>query len=207
LPVLLDEIASYKLLSGLGIPVAAHEALSEPRTTLPFPVAVKVLSASIPHKTEVGGVVLGVKDAAALGAAMEGIRSRTGVGRFLVQAMESGVGEALVGYRVDPHVGPIVMLAAGGILAELHRDRSIRMAPVDLEVAREMVDEVRALQALAGFRGRPRGDLEALAAAVVALSNLALGTDVQVLEAEVNPMIVRAEGHGVVAVDALVRTA
>ena len=121
--------------------------------------------------------------------------------------MESGLGEALVGYRVDPHVGPIVMLAAGGILAEIHRDRSIRMAPVDIEVAREMVAEVRALQALAGFRGRPRGDLEALAAAVVALSNVALATDVQVLEGEINPMIVRAEGQGVVAVDALVRTA
>ncbi len=168
---LLDELASYKLLAGLGIPVARHEALSEPRTTLPYPVAVKVLSASIPHKTEAGGVVLGVKDAAALGAAMEGIRSRTGVGRFLVQSMESGLGEALVGYRVDPHVGPIVMLAAGGILAELHRDRSIRMAPVDIEVAREMVAEVRALQALArisraparrpgGARRRRRGALE-----------------------------------------------
>jgi acyl-CoA synthetase (NDP forming) len=204
---LLDELASYELLSRLGIPVAPHEALSEPRTTLPYPVAVKVLSASIPHKTEAGGVALGVKDAAALSAAMDGIRSRTGVDRFLVQSMETGLGEALVGYRVDPHVGPIVMLAAGGILAELHRDRSIRMAPVDIEAAREMVAEVHALQALAGFRGRPRGDLEALAAAVVALSNLALATEVDVLEAEVNPMIVRVEGQGVVAVDALVRTA
>lgn len=202
---LLDELASYELLSGLGIAVAPHEALSEPSTTLPYPVAVKVLSADIPHKTEAGGVVLDVKDPPRLGEAMEAIRSRTGVGRFLVQSMESGLGEALVGYRVDPQVGPIVMLAAGGILAELHRDRSIRLAPVDIEAAREMVAEVRALRALAGFRGRPRGDLEALAAAVVALSKLALGTDVRVLEAEVNPMIVRGEGRGAVAVDALVR--
>lgn len=207
LSVLLDEVASYELLSRLGLPVAAHEAVTEPVTTLPFPVAVKVLSASIPHKTEAGGVVLGVKDPSALGAAMNAIRSRTGVGRFLVQSMESGLGEALVGYRLDPHVGPIVMLAAGGILAELHRDRSIRLAPVEIDVAREMVGEVRALKALAGFRGRPRGDLEALAAAIVALSNLALARDRQVVEAEVNPLIVRAEGQGVVAVDALVRTA
>jgi acyl-CoA synthetase (NDP forming) len=206
-PKLLDELASYRLLSDLGIPVAAHEELAGPSTSLPYPVAVKVLSTAIPHKTEAGGVVLGVKDEAGLTAAVDRIRSRTGAGRFLVQAMEAGLGEALVGYRVDPHVGPIVMLAAGGILAELHRDRSIRLAPVDIEVAREMVAEVRALQALAGFRGRPRGDLEALAAAVVALSNLAGATLVQVLEAELNPVIVRAEGEGVVAVDALVRTA
>ena len=223
---LLDELASYALLSGLGIRVAAHEALSEPATRLPYPVAVKVLSADVPHKTEAGGVVLDVKDESGLRAAMDAIHARTGVDRFLVQSMECGLGEALVGYRVDPYVGPIVMLAAGGILAELHRDRSIRLAPVDLDVAREMVAEVRALQALAGFRGRPRGDLEALAAAVVTLSNLAKppgpGTGQvlvpgvgqvlvpglgQVLEAELNPVIVRAEGQGVVAVDALVRTA
>jgi hypothetical protein len=152
-------------------------------------------------------VVLDVADASALEAAMEQVRSRTGIGRFLVQSMEPGLGEALLGYRVDAHVGPIVMLAAGGILAELHRDRSMRLAPVDLETARAMVTEVRALRALAGFRGRPRGDLEALAAAVVAISGLAVASGVHVLEAELNPLIIRAEGHGVVAVDALVKTA
>jgi acyl-CoA synthetase (NDP forming) len=95
------------------------------------------------------------------------------------------------------------MVAAGGVLTEVLRDRSIRLAPVDLETAREMVREVAAFRVLQGYRGRPPGDAEALAAALVALSQLA--HDASVLEAEVNPMVVLEEGRGVVAVDALVR--
>ena len=67
--------------------------------------------------------------------------------------MVAGIGEALVGYRVDPDAGPLVMVAAGGILTEIYRDRSLRLAPVDLAIAKEMIGEVRAFKALAGFRG------------------------------------------------------
>jgi succinyl-CoA synthetase beta subunit len=95
------------------------------------------------------------------------------------------------------------MVAAGGILTELYRDRSIRLAPVDLATAREMISEVRGLAVLDGFRGKPKGDLDALAGAIVALSQLA--DDPAVLEAEVNPLIVRPAGKGVAAVDALAR--
>jgi hypothetical protein len=97
------------------------------------------------------------------------------------------------------------MLAAGGILAEIHRDRSLRLAPVDLAEAKAMIGEVAALKALAGYRGRPAGDLDALAQALVALSRLAVHDGPTVSEAEVNPLIVRENGQGVVAVDALVR--
>jgi len=93
------------------------------------------------------------------------------------------------------------MLAAGGILAEIHKDRSLRMAPVDRDTALAMIGEVRALKALAGYRGRPRGDLDALADAIVALSQ----AGAHVVEAEINPLIVRKEGEGVTAVDAVVR--
>jgi acyl-CoA synthetase (NDP forming) len=113
----------------------------------------------------------------------------------------------LVGYRRDAQVGHIVMLAAGGVLTEIYRDRALRLAPVDLDDARAMIGEVRGLRALAGYRGKPAGDLEALAQAIVALSRLALLADCTVAEAEVNPLIVRAAGEGVVAVDALVRLA
>jgi acetate---CoA ligase (ADP-forming) len=109
----------------------------------------------------------------------------------------------LIGYRVDADAGPMIMLAAGGIYTEIYRDRSLRLAPVDLATAREMIAEVRALKALAGYRGKPAGDLEAVARAVVALSQLA--NDPTVREAEVNPLLVRTDG--VVAVDAVVRLA
>ena len=98
----------------------------------------------------------------------------------------------------------MVMLAAGGIWAEVMRDRSSRLAPVSLETAHDMVREVRLLQTVAVLRGRPRGDLDALARAIVKLSQLALRPALRILEAEVNPLMVLAEGHGVLAVDALV---
>jgi len=114
-----------------------------------------------------------------------------------------GLAEVLVGYRRDPDAGPIIVLAAGGVLAELYRDRSVRTAPVDIATAEEMVEEVVALRALAGYRGAARGDLRALARAVADMSRLAASP--RVVEAEANPVMVLAEGQGVLAVDALVR--
>ena len=215
---MLDELEAYALLDHLGVPRAAAMALDATRALPPvelsYPLAVKVLDADIPHKTEVGGVVLGIRDAAGLAEAVESIRTTvaarrpgTRVDRILAQSMAKGVGEVLIGYRVDALVGPLVMLAAGGVLTEIYRDRSMRLAPVDLDTAREMIGEVKALQALAGYRGMPVGDLEALAAAIAALSRLALPGEVQVAEAEINPLIVMAAGKGVVAVDALIRLA
>lgn len=124
----------------------------------------------------------------------------------LVQPMTRGLTEVLVGYRIDPDAGPIVMLAAGGIWAEVARDRSIRLAPVTVDVAREMIAEVKALKTVGGLRGRTRGDLDALARAVSALSQLAVRPELGIAEAEVNPMMVLPEGQGVLAVDALVLT-
>ena len=110
---------------------------------------------------------------------------------MLVQPMIAGLGEVLIGYRVDPDVGPTVMLAAGGVLAEIHRDRSLRLAPVDLAEAKAMIGEIVALKALAGYRGKPPGDLDALAQALVSLSQLAVHDGPAVAEAEINPLIVR----------------
>jgi acyl-CoA synthetase (NDP forming) len=166
---------------------------------------VKALSEKIAHKSDVGGVALNVRDDNALLAAIAKIYQATHADRVLVQPMLAGLGEVLIGYRLDSDVGPLVMLAAGGILAEIHRDRSLRLAPVDLAEARAMIAEVAALKALAGYRGRPKGDLGALAQALVSLSQLAVHDGPAVAEAEVNPLIVRPDGEGVVAVDALVK--
>ncbi|MNZ52380.1 hypothetical protein D3C78_702250 [compost metagenome] len=215
---MLNEADAYAMVAPLGVTHAPYAVLdvNQPVPELPFdyPVVVKVLHDEIAHKTDVGGVVLPVHDAQQLAEAMRRIVDNIAshlpqltVDKVLVQAMGKGLGEVLVGYRRDPDVGPLVMLAAGGILTEIYCDRAMRLAPVSIEQAREMVSEVKALKALAGYRGRQEGDLEAIAQAVSAFSKLALQQDCLVLEAEMNPLLVKAKGEGVVAVDALVRIA
>jgi acetate---CoA ligase (ADP-forming) len=214
---ILDELAAGALLDRFGIARAPSVALEvdiarAPPLPFAYPVAVKVLCAEIAHKTDVGGVALGVADGDALLAAIRKIAATVAerspgarVARVLVQPMVFGLGEVLLGYRVDRDVGALIMVAAGGVLTEIARDRSLRLAPIDLATAHEMIAEVRSLIALAGYRGRPAGDLDALAHAMVALSRLA--DDASIAEAEINPLIVREAGEGVVAVDALVKLA
>ena len=214
---MLDELAAGALLDRLGIARAPSVALEvgiaeAPPLPFAYPVAVKALCAEIAHKTDVGGVALDVADGEALLAAIQKIaatvaerRPDARIARVLVQPMVSGLGEVLLGYRVDRDVGALIMVAAGGVLTEIARDRSLRVAPVDLATAHEMIAEVRSPTALAGYRGRPAGDLDALAHAIVALSRLA--GDASIAEAEINPLIVRPAGEGVVAVDALVKLA
>jgi acyl-CoA synthetase (NDP forming) len=211
---LLDELAAYALLDRLGIAHPPSLALAgtlaaPPALPFGYPVAAKVLSAEIAHKSDIGGVALGIADGAGLVAAVASMRAAVAahaqnLDRVLVQPMVTGIGEALVGFRVDRDAGPLVMVAAGGIFTEIYRDRSLRLAPVDLATAHDMIAEVRGFAALAGWRGKPAGDLDALAQAVVALSRLA--DDPDIVEAEINPLIVRPAGQGVVAVDAVART-
>jgi hypothetical protein len=120
-----------------------------------------------------------------------------------VQPMARGLAEVLVGYRRDPAVGPTVTLAAGGVLAEVYRDFATRIAPVDEAGVHEMIAAVRGLAPIRGYRGLPKGDLDALARAVVCVSRLALLDGAVVTEAEINPLVVFREGEGVVAVDAV----
>ncbi|MFE9320795.1 acetate--CoA ligase family protein [Nocardia sp. NPDC052278] len=211
-PKPLDENDSYTLLEEMGVRVAPRAVvrLDDLPAELPIggPVAVKLLDASVAHKSELGGVVLGVTTGPGLAAAAARIRDTVGqrrpgltVDRLLVQQMTDGVVEALIGFRRDPDVGPVVVVAAGGVLTELYRDSSVRPAPVDPAEARALIDEVTAFRAADGYRDLPRGDLDALAHAVSAVSRLALRNPV-VAEAELNPVLVRADG--VVAVDAVV---
>jgi len=216
---LLDEQRSYALLAEAGLAHASFGVIDtrlagrgDLRLPVPPPAVVKLLSAEVPHKSDIGGVVLGVGDGGELGAAIKEITASAGrlapevpVDRVLVQEMVSGVGEALIGYRYDRDAGPVVVLAAGGVLAEIRAERSVRMAPVDLATAYDMIGEVVSLRALDGYRGAPRGDLDALAAAVVAVSRVGLVSAGRVVEAEANPVMVLPAGGGVVAVDALVR--
>jgi acetate---CoA ligase (ADP-forming) len=209
----LNERDSSALFSALGIPFASAQVITGPdeKVDLAFPVAAKVLSADVAHKTDAGGVILGIPDAQALQAAANMILERVRVGQpaaridgILVQQMERGLAEVIVGFRREPQIGPVVVLGAGGVLAEIYRDFTVRVAPVGLDEARTMIDDVRGLAVLRGYRGLPAGDNAALADAIVAMSQLACLGVAEVAEAEINPLLVRSEGQGVVGVDGLI---
>lgn len=174
----------------LGIPLAQQAIASAPdfAHSVPYPVAVKRLD--VEHKTEVRGVALDIQNSEDLIAAAR----RMGQERVLVQRMERGLAEAIVGYRDDPVVGPIVLVGAGGTLAELYKDFRVAMAPVTEAEAEELIAGVRGLAVIRGYRNLPRGDVKALARAVAAFSTLE-----GLAEAEINPLIVKEQG--VVAVD------
>ncbi|MGE0313155.1 MAG: acetate--CoA ligase family protein [Lautropia sp.] len=219
---LLDELEAYAQLARVGIAHAPAVAVAvadvldapSPMPALPVeqPAAVKLLDASVLHKSDLGGVALGVTDGEGLATAVRRMqaalqRSRPALRfeRVLVQSMRKGLGEVLLGFRRDPEIGPVVVLAAGGLMTEIQRDSTLRLAPIVDAQAREMIDEVRALRVLRGYRGLPPGDVDALARALVAMSRLALLDDPWVVEAEVNPLMVMPAGQGVVAVDAVVK--
>jgi acyl-CoA synthetase (NDP forming) len=208
----LNERDACLLFEALGVRVAQSRVWSgSGQWTEPDgEVAIKLLSPDVPHKTDAGMVRLDVPAAVARREADQMLADararfpRARIDGILVQRMERGIAEVIVGYRRDPEVGPVVMLGAGGIAAELKRDHCVRMAPVGLEEASAMIDEVRDLAVLRGYRNLPRADCAALVRAIRALSLLALIDGRKVAEAEINPLIVDRDGRGAVAVDGLV---
>jgi acyl-CoA synthetase (NDP forming) len=193
-----NESEALELFGALGIPVVEQAIAQAPAYShaVSYPVAAKKLG--LAHKTEAGGVRLGVLNL----EQFRQVARAWGDERILVQKMEQGLAEAIVGYRDDPVVGPLVLVGAGGTLAELYNDYALRLAPVTEGEAEEMISQVKGLAAIRGYRGLPRGDVKALAQAVCAFSRISLIKGRPVAEAEINPVIVKAEG--VVAVDGLV---
>jgi acyl-CoA synthetase (NDP forming) len=209
----LTENAGYALIDELGIPRCPSELVTLPlpnNLALPFayPVAVKLHSDQVLHKTEVGGVVLGVNDYPKLVEAVRRISEKvTSLAGFtpdevLIQPMKSGVAELMLGYRLDANAGPIVVVAAGGELAAILGDQAVALAPVTHENALNVIGKLRVASLLKGFRGRPAADIDSLAKAIVSFSQLAGRPDI--VEAEINPLMVGPEDAGVVAVDAVV---
>ena len=202
-----DEPGARAVFAALGIADSARRIEPDaPPPDLAYPVALKAAGASLAHKTEMGAVALNVADATELAARAAAMRARLGgaIAGFIAQPMVRGVAEAILGYRRDPTVGPVVVLGAGGVLAEVYRDVVLRLAPVSEMEAMEMIEAVKGLAPARGYRGLPKGDLAALARAVAAFSRLAALEDV--VEAEINPVIVLEEGKGVAMADALLRT-
>jgi acyl-CoA synthetase (NDP forming) len=211
----LGEAAALNVFKNLGLPVPRSAIVADDASAvqaaekLSYPVALKILSDDIAHKTEAGGVRLNLGTAQEVRQACKDIlRSVTdmhpnaAIKGLLVQPMETGIGEALLGYKRDPLVGPIVVLGSGGVLTEIFRDSAIRLAPVTRDQARAMLNEVRGLTPMRGYRGLPKGDVDALIDAIVNMSALAEIDSVQ--EAEINPVLIRQKGSGVIAVDGLI---
>jgi acyl-CoA synthetase (NDP forming) len=206
----LTEPEAAAVLEAYGIPqpreaLAATEAEAvQAATRLSFPVVFKLCSPDILHKSDVGGVRLGLSDETQVRRAFEELRSiasRQGA-RFtgvLVQEQVSGDVELIVGARHDPTFGPVVLVGLGGILAELLKDTALRLAPVSEDAARRMLQEIRGYPLLKGFRGRPGVDLEALASLIATVSRLA--SELPIAELDLNPVILKAGGRGAVTVD------
>ena len=177
-----------------------------------YPVAIKVQSPDIPHKTEAGAVRLAIASDTELTRAYEEVlesarahKADATIDGVLVQEMVGGGIEAILGVTNDPLFGPAVMFGLGGIFAEVLKDVSFRLAPVTPRMAREMVEEIKGYPVLAGARGKPPADVDALADAIVKLSALAVDLKDEVAELDVNPLFVMARGAGVKAADALIK--
>jgi acyl-CoA synthetase (NDP forming) len=166
-----------------------------------WPVAIKTAAPGVHHKSDVGGVALGLTDVDALRSAYDGVASRLGPQVIVAAMAPSGV-ELALGIVRDPQFGPLVLVAAGGVLVEILHDRRLAFPPLDEPRARAAIDRLRVRPMLDGARGAPPADIDALARAVSRLSVLAADLGEQLDALDVNPMIVTS--HGCVAVDALV---
>lgn len=211
--VTLNEAESKAVLQAFGIPVArevfvaAGSDAAAAAKGLKAPFAVKIVSRDIAHKTEAGGVKLGVAPDA-LADAMRTVTANAAkavpgakIDGVLVSEMAQGI-EALIGVINDESFGPVVALGLGGVLTEVLKDVTYRIAPFGIETAREMISDLRGAKLFDGYRGKPAGDKEALAKALVAASQMAAALAPRLKEADINPVFVGPDG--VNAADALV---
>ncbi len=190
--------------------VARREDLAAAAAALGFPLAVKIQSPALPHKTEAGGVRLGITDLAGLknafDAVLAGARAHAPdapVDGVLLERMAPPGIEVIVGAVRDPTFGPVVTVGAGGVMAELYADTARRLAPVDAAEALEMLRSLRSAPLLDGWRGAPASDLPALARLVADVSAIACAARATVAELELNPVIVHPAGQGCTVADAL----
>ena len=212
----LNEERSKALAVAAGIPVTRDRLLPlDPPPAdlagLPYPVALKIVSPDIAHKSDIGAVRLNIADPGALAAAAtEIVRNARAAapharldGLLAAEMVADGV-ETIAGVVNDPAFGPVVAFGLGGIYAETLRDVSYRIAPFGPAEARAMIGELRGCALLTGARGRPPADVDALAAVLVRLARLAWQLRGRLAALDINPLLVRPAGKGVCAADALV---
>jgi acyl-CoA synthetase (NDP forming) len=203
------ELEGLALLADYGVPVADARAASsaeeaaEAATAIGFPVVLKTAAPGVQHKSDVGGVRLGLADAEAVREAYDDVGGRLGPQAVVAATAPHGV-EVALGLVQDPTFGPLVLVAAGGLLVELLHDRALAIPPLDAAGARRAIDRLQMRPLLDGVRGADAADVDALAHALLRLSVLATDLGDLIVALDVNPLIVSS--GGCVAVDALVIT-
>jgi len=217
----LSEVEGLRLLADYGIRgpralVASTENdARRAADNIGYPVVLKILSADIQHKTEAGGVKVGLKDGDTVVAAyrevMDSARHNKPDAKLdgvIIQEMiiPSSV-EVILGLVCDPGFGPVVVFGSGGILVELVNDSSLRLPPLSRSEGLALIESTRGVKLLRGFRGRPAADVDALVNALVCLSQLAVDLGDKISALDINPLMVLPQGQGVCAVDALVEIA
>ncbi len=212
-----DERRAKQWVASAGIPVTRDAFVArdaDPDSAvegLAYPLVVKVVSPDIAHKTEVGGVRIGIRDHRALLDAIDDVYRAVSVGApsaridgVLVSEMAGDGVESIAGVVNDPTFGPVVAFGVGGIFAEVFRDVTYRVAPFDAATAREMIAELRGRALFEGARGQTESDTDALVEALCVLSRFAWAEREWLGELDINPLLVRPRGQGVLALDALV---
>ena len=172
----LTEFEALKVFDIMGIKTVRSKIVSnilksrELTMEFGFPLVMKILSSQIQHKTDTGGVELNITSEADLKIrhkklckVFDKLEVKNPDREFLLQKMETGITEIILGYRVDELVGPIVVIGSGGVLSEIYDDKSVRIAPVDFKEAKKMINEVKSLVTITGYRGLPRADINILA--------------------------------------------
>jgi acyl-CoA synthetase (NDP forming) len=214
----LTEFESKRLLTAYGIPVTreqlardADEAVRAAEA-IGLPVVMKIQSPDIPHKTEAGGVRIGMRSAAEVRSAFDEIIANAKayapdalIEGVVVQEMVSGGTELILGVTNDPLFGPAVMAGLGGVFAEVMKDVCFRLAPITRSEADSMLRELRGFPLLDGARGRPKADVAAATDALMRLSALAVDLRDSLAELDINPLAVLAAGRGVRALDGLAK--
>ena len=205
----LSEAEGKSALAAFGVPipggqVVAVGAVADTATAIGFPVVIKAVGTHLEHKTEVGGVVLNVRNAADATAVAERLAALSDTA--LVEEMTTdGIAEILIGVIVDPQFGQVLLLGAGGVLTELLSDTVSLLPPWTEASIRTGLTRLKVAKLLHGYRGRPPGDVDALVQTILAVGRYASATVATLVEIDVNPVIVRPAGCGVVAVDTLIR--
>ena len=211
----LNEAESKQLFASYGIPSVREAVALTPEDAAKIApsfgsrVVLKILSRAVEHKSDVGGVRVGIPATSVLEEARRmqvAVASKTDavIEGFLVQEMAGDGIEVILGFLRDPQLGPAILLGGGGIAAEIYNDTSVRLAPLTASDVAEMIDELAVARLLNGFRGKPACDIAALSDAVLAFARMCLALGDRLVEAEINPLFVSPVGQGVKAADGLV---